>query len=87
MGHHPAVFTEIGIPYDMDDKHAYKTGDYTNQIRAMDANSYAIEGSRVQGYNIWNYTSEVRFPTFRLDDSFFLFFLFFWLTWINTELP
>ncbi|KAI5283261.1 hypothetical protein KEM54_002278 [Ascosphaera aggregata] len=58
MGRHPAVFTEIGIPYDMDDKHAYKTGDYTNQIRALDANSYAIEGSKAQGFNLWNYTSE-----------------------------
>ncbi|KAI5304994.1 hypothetical protein KEM56_005545 [Ascosphaera pollenicola] len=58
MGHHPVVFTEIGIPYDMDDKYAYKTGDYANQISAMDANFYAIEGSRGQGVNLWNYTSE-----------------------------
>nr|KMM69515.1 cytoplasm protein [Coccidioides posadasii RMSCC 3488] len=55
MGNHPAVLTEIGIPYDMDDKHAYKTGDYSSQISAMDANHYAIEGSGMNGFSVWTY--------------------------------
>lgn len=59
MGEHPAILTEIGIPYDLDDKHAYKTGDYTSQIRAMDANHYGIEGSGMNGYSLWTYASEV----------------------------
>ena len=59
MGHHPLIFTEIGIPYDLDDKYAYKTGDYSSQIRAMDANHYALEGSEANGYSIWNYTCKV----------------------------
>ena len=58
-GIHPAVFTEIGIPYDMDDKQAYKTGDYTSQILAMDANHFALEGSGANGYTLWDYVGTV----------------------------
>ena len=57
MGLHPCVFTEIGIPYDMDEKKAYQTGDYSSQIAAVDANSYAVEGSGVQGFTWWVYTA------------------------------
>jgi hypothetical protein len=59
MGDHPLIFTEIGIPYDMNDKHAYKTGDYRNQIRAMDANHFALEGSKSNGFALWVYMAEV----------------------------
>ena len=59
MGERPCVFTEIGIPYDMDDKHAYKTGDYSSQIAAMDANHYALEGSHVAGFTLWVYVATV----------------------------
>ncbi|KAJ5894921.1 hypothetical protein N7495_006612 [Penicillium taxi] len=58
MGNHPLVFTEIGIPYDMDDKHAYKTGDYSSQISAMDANHFALEGSTSNGFTLWVYETE-----------------------------
>ena len=60
MGNHPTIITEIGIPYDMDDKHAYKTGDYTSQTLAMDANHFAIEGSGVNGFTLWVYVANVR---------------------------
>lgn len=59
MGNHPLVFTEIGIPYDMDDKHAYQTGDYSSQISAMDANHFALEGSTSNGFTLWVYATEV----------------------------
>lgn len=59
MGNHPMILTEIGIPYDMDDKHAYKTGDYSSQLSAMDANHFALEGSGINGFSLWNYTSAV----------------------------
>lgn len=59
MGNHPCVFTEIGIPYDMDDKYAYKTGDYSSQVSAMDANHFALEGSGVNGYALWVYMTFV----------------------------
>ncbi len=60
MGDHPCVFSEIGIPYDMDDKYAYKTGDYMSQTLAMDANHFALEGSGANGFALWTYTGEVR---------------------------
>ncbi|KAI9927715.1 hypothetical protein ASPWEDRAFT_41813 [Aspergillus wentii DTO 134E9] len=58
MGKHPLIFTEIGIPYDMDDKYAYKTGDYSSQTSAMDANHYALEGSSSNGFTLWLYTTQ-----------------------------
>lgn len=60
LGNHPCVMTEFGIPYDMDDKHAYKTGDYTNQSAAMDANHFAVEASGLEGYSLWVYMATVR---------------------------
>jgi hypothetical protein len=59
IGDHPLVFTEIGIPFDMDDKAAYKTGNYSSQISAMDANHFALEGSQSNGYTLWVYTAKV----------------------------
>jgi len=59
MGNHPCILTEFGIPYDMDDKHAYKTGDYSSQSAAMDANHFAVEGASMEGYTLWLYMSKV----------------------------
>ncbi|POS85164.1 (Trans)glycosidase [Erysiphe pulchra] len=58
MGNHPCVLTEFGIPYDMDNQNAYKTGNYSSQSGALDANHYAIEGSNLAGYTLWLYMSE-----------------------------
>ncbi|KAL2262229.1 hypothetical protein VTK26DRAFT_2065 [Humicola hyalothermophila] len=55
MGNHPCIMTEFGIPYDMDDKYAYKTGDYTNQSAAMDANYFGVEGAGLEGHSLWLY--------------------------------
>jgi len=63
MGVHPCIFTEIGIPYDMDDKYAYKTGDYTSQALAMDANHFALEGCGANGFTLWVYMTAVRIPS------------------------
>ncbi|KAA8566590.1 hypothetical protein EYC84_009136 [Monilinia fructicola] len=38
--------------------YAYKTGDYSSQSGAMDANHYAIEGSAMAGYTLWLYMCE-----------------------------
>lgn len=59
MGIHPCVFTEIGIPYDMDDKYAYKTGNYSSQIAALDANHFALEKSLANGFALWTYVATV----------------------------
>lgn len=50
--------TEYGIPYDMDDKKAYKTGDYSSQSSALDANCSAAEGSNMEGHFLWVYSAE-----------------------------
>lgn len=57
MGNHPCVLTEFGIPYDMDDKKAYKTGDYSSQSAALDANYFAVEGSGMDGHCLWLYSA------------------------------
>lgn len=53
-GNYPCVFGEIGIPFDMDGKEAYISGDYTNQIKAMDANMCALERNLLN-FTLWNY--------------------------------
>ncbi|CCC09640.1 hypothetical protein SMACR_03672 [Sordaria macrospora] len=58
IGNHPCVMTEFGIPYDMDDKNAYKTGDYSSQSAAMDANHYGVEGAGLEGYTLWLYMTK-----------------------------
>jgi len=55
MGKHPVIMTEFGIPYDMDDRAAYRTGNYAAQLAAMDANYYAVEGSGLEGHCLWVY--------------------------------
>ncbi len=62
LGEHPCVLTEFGIPFDMNDKSAYKTGDYRSQCAAMDANHYAVEGSGMEGFTMWCYVAMVRTP-------------------------
>lgn len=59
MGSHPCIIGELGIPYDMNNSQAYKTGDYASQTSAMDANHFAVEGAKVN-YTLWNYTGTVR---------------------------
>ncbi|KAM4057899.1 Glucosylceramidase [Hirsutella rhossiliensis] len=54
-GKHPCILTEFGIPYDMDDKKAYKTGDYSSQSAALDANYFGVEGSQIEGHCLWLY--------------------------------
>jgi hypothetical protein len=50
--------SEIGIPYDMDNKRAYTDGNYHGQYAAMDANNYALEGAGLS-YTLWTYCPDV----------------------------
>jgi hypothetical protein len=59
MGLRPCIFSEIGIPYDMDEKYAYKTGNYSSQIAALDANHFALEGMGGNGFTLWVYVASV----------------------------
>jgi hypothetical protein len=49
---------EIGVPFDLDHKEAYSTGDYHNQARALDASLNACDGSRPLNYSVWTYTPD-----------------------------
>ena len=53
----PALIGEVGIPFDMGKGRAYRTGDFSLQVRALDATMTALERSRV-GFTLWNYTAD-----------------------------
>jgi len=57
FGAMPVVIGEVGIPYDMNHKTAYQTGDYSAQIQAMDATISALEANLVN-FTLWNYTAD-----------------------------
>lgn len=49
---------EIGIPFDLDNKRAYRDGDFTNQEKALDASLNACDGENMLNYTIWNYCTQ-----------------------------
>ncbi|KAF0470596.1 glycoside hydrolase [Gigaspora margarita] len=57
VGDCPCVIGEIGIPYDLDNRKAYENGDYSQQIKAMDANLQALESNLVN-YTLWTYVPD-----------------------------
>jgi hypothetical protein len=57
MGEVPTLIGEIGIPYDMNGKLAYKTGDFSAQEQAMDASMRALEANLLP-FTLWNYTAD-----------------------------
>jgi len=57
LGDFPCIIGEIGIPYDMDDKGAYSSGNYSSQVKAMDANFHALETNMLH-FTIWNYCAD-----------------------------
>jgi len=57
IGKHPCILSEFGIPYDMDDKKAYKSGNYTSQSAALDAHYFGVEGSGIEGHCLWLYST------------------------------
>lgn len=57
MNHAPTLIGEVGIPFDMQSKRAYRTGDFSMQIRALDATMTALE-KNFASFTWWNYTSD-----------------------------
>ncbi len=57
LGGVPSVIGEIGIAYDMEAKKAFRTGNYTKQVRAMDRSMKVMEDTLLN-FTIWNYTSD-----------------------------
>lgn len=57
MGGVPTLVGEFGIPFDLHDKKAYRTGDFRRQIQAMDRTFRALEANLLSG-TLWNYTAD-----------------------------
>jgi hypothetical protein len=57
MGGIPTLIGEFGIPFDMRDRQAYRTGDFSLQVKAMEASFRAVEANLLSG-TLWNYTAD-----------------------------
>lgn len=53
----PVVLGEFGVPFDLDDKKAYRTGDWRAVIKAMDRSLRAVEDALLN-CTLWNYTAD-----------------------------
>ncbi|HBI55461.1 MAG TPA: glycosyl hydrolase family 35 [Firmicutes bacterium] len=57
LGEMPVLIGETGIAFDMHKGKAYKTGDFTAQIKAMDRLLRALE-KKFHNFTLWNYTAD-----------------------------
>lgn len=57
MGNIPTLIGEFGIPFDMNNKKAYKTGDFSHQIEALTMNYDALDSLLLHN-TVWNYTAD-----------------------------
>lgn len=53
----PTLIGEFGIPFDMNNKKAYKTGDFSSQIEALAMNYDALDSLLLHS-TLWNYTAD-----------------------------
>ncbi|MBE0685415.1 MAG: cellulase family glycosylhydrolase [Anaerolineaceae bacterium] len=57
LGGVPTVIGEFGVPYDLNKKRSYKSGDFSSQAEALDL-YYQIIDELFLDSTIWNYTSD-----------------------------
>lgn len=57
LGNIPTIIGEIGIPFDMNKKKAYKNGNFSKQEKALDTNLQALEANLLS-FTLWNYTAD-----------------------------
>ncbi len=57
LGNKPTLIGEFGIPFDLNEKAAYKTGNFSDQEACLDRSFRAMESNLVS-YAVWNYTSD-----------------------------
>jgi hypothetical protein len=57
LGEVPTLIGEFGIPFDMHQKRAYRTGKFNKQARALDASFQALEANLLHA-TLWNYTPD-----------------------------
>jgi hypothetical protein len=57
LGNIPVLIGEIGIPYDMHNKQAFKSNDFSAQEKSMDRCMKALE-ENLLSFTLWNYTGD-----------------------------
>ncbi|HPH96569.1 MAG TPA: cellulase family glycosylhydrolase [Anaerolineaceae bacterium] len=57
MGNIPTLIGEFGIPFDLEHKRAYRTGNFSQQEHALDTTYRALEANLLSG-TLWNYTAD-----------------------------
>jgi hypothetical protein len=57
MGNIPTLIGEIGIPFDLNKKKAYRSGNFADQERAFDRTFKGLEDNLLS-YTLWNYTAD-----------------------------
>mmetsp|Transcript_8987 Transcript_8987/g.11925 ORF Transcript_8987/g.11925 Transcript_8987/m.11925 type:complete len:723 (+) Transcript_8987:49-2217(+) len=57
IGATPCLIGEVGIPYDLNGRSAYQTGNYAGQLAAYDANLTALEHNLLS-YTLWCYVED-----------------------------
>jgi hypothetical protein len=57
MNQAPTVIGEFGVPFDLKKKHAYRTGDFGPQTRALDSYLDAMDANLLN-WTVWNYTPD-----------------------------
>jgi hypothetical protein len=57
MGGIPTIIGEFGIPFDMNDRRAYRTSDFSQQEQALDRSFRALDANLLSG-TLWNYTAD-----------------------------
>ncbi|NPA37197.1 MAG: cellulase family glycosylhydrolase [Chlorobi bacterium] len=56
-GDAPSLLGEFGIPFDMNEKESFRTGDFSDQIKALDR-SFDVVEANLFNYTLWNYTAD-----------------------------
>lgn len=59
LGLVPILVGEVGLPFDINGRYAYRTGDYTKQHEILDALIAAMEKLGL-GFTLWNYNPDNR---------------------------
>ena len=57
MGGVPTLIGEFGLPFDLDDGAAYRTGDFSSHVAALDAYAAAMDANLLS-FTLWNYTTD-----------------------------
>ena len=53
----PTLLGEVGIPFDLDGKKAFRSGDFSRQVQALDASMAALEMNGLS-FTLWNYAAD-----------------------------